>query len=236
MEKWQNKLHTILKSVGVKNAENVKLIETESFGPTTVGCDLPFSKTKAIVFVPRALLLASEEELSEEQRRDILEADGTLFPTEKEMDYILGHEAAHLAKNHSLKSSAVGLTSLGLSLGFLNSVSGATRQITSSVVIRRSLFSIAVSAMAVGAVSILQEREADLTSASKLNCVHEASLLVEKKRKQNLWVREQAGGSLLRSFVSARGNDLLEWEHPSVTWQLSYLEKLERQSQSSTSA
>lgn len=241
---WESKFRDILRRVGVRNADKVTLVETDNFGPTTVGCDLPFIKHHAVVFVPKVLLQAAEysdRELTEEDRLQLVTETGTLYPTEREMDYILGHEAAHLAKNHSLKSSAVGLASLSISFGFLSLLASQNKQqllrtttkrllsSPSTLLGQRSIISLASTAAVIGLVSLLQEKEADITSATRLDRVREASELVEKKRLQNLWLRHQAGDSVLKSFVSANGNNLLEWEHPSLTWQQSYLQRLQQQ-------
>jgi len=227
LEKRKENFRDILRKVGVRNFDKIELIETEDIGPTTVGCDLPLIPSKAIVLVPKALLRAAElteEDLPIEERQRLLEATGTLVPTEKELQYILGHEAAHLAKNHSLKTAVSGFST------FWGSYLLASRcKLFPKTPVACSLFGMAATAAIVGVVSVLQEREADLTSAARLGCAHEAKELVEKKIQQNLWLRREGNESTWRTMITSRGNDLLEWEHPSVTWQLNYLSQLEQQ-------
>lgn len=242
MENRKEEFKGIMKQVGVKNIDKVVFVETDTLGPTTIGSDV----NGAVVLVPSALLYYSELDettITPELREKLLESEGTLLPTKKELNYILGHEAVHIQSNHSLKGLFAGYSIFGASLGCLKLLSKVSRSNLIATPAMRTISSLLLTSAIVSGFCVFQEKEADTVSAKSLHCKDEALQLVQKKLKQNLFIRNQAAMNInhhstkyaqlddalttLTTMITRRGNSILEWEHPWNTWQLRYLSELE---------
>lgn len=235
------KLRSILSSVGVQHPEKVEFIVTKGVGPTAIGSDegdggvilipatlLRMMSTSAHVAVSRGdgdeqvLYAGPASEIPDEVREYVLKQDGVLLPTEAEVRYIIGHEGVHLARRHSLMvalTAAAGMFSTHLLLKGYNLL--RSRRIVGSYRVYGLYHTLAAfcgTSLLLPFVSMAAEREADVISAEKLHLGKVAVQLVEKKITQNLVHASR--------FITPSGNDLTELEHPPLTVQRRYLQRV----------
>lgn len=234
------KLRSILRSVGVQHPENIDFIVTKGVGPTAIGSDqgdggvilipatlLRMMSSTAHVEVSRGedeevLYAGPAAQIPDDVREYVLRNDGVLLPTEEEVRYIIGHEGVHLARRHSLMvalTAAGGMLCTHLLLKGYNLL--RSRRIVGSYRIYGLYHTLAAfcgTSLLLPLVSMAAEREADVLSAEKLHLGKVAVQLVEKKITQNLTQASR--------FITPSGNDLTELEHPPLTVQKRYLQRV----------
>ena len=163
-------------------------------------------------------------DMTPDDRQTILEHGGPLLPNERELDYIIGHEAAHLLHDDTRRSAitaAAAVVGAHLSLKLYNRV---VHERWPRLAVRGVLpYSLLVGCMASAAILVagmIEEAEADIESARALQCADVAVGLVDKKLRQNMKARELGASST----VTESGNDLASWRHPPLTLQRRYLQ------------
>jgi Zn-dependent protease with chaperone function len=151
-------------------------------------------------------------DLSDEQRQALLE-EGFLVPNERQLQFIFGHELAHLRHRHTFETSKIAvlialLTHFALKMN--NAVAHRSKfkfmEIRSTPVYAALV--LGLSAAVVAALSWDQELQADVTSARSLNVESEAIKLKQQQLIQN--------GALKRMGRI----DTLDLEHPPPGLQL----------------
>lgn len=243
---WYDK---IFRDIGLEHPERVVVFETDALDHcTTLGMN---GERGALIFIPKMLIALTNpdtevcipdedgrtvfegkvSQLTPELRQDILERTGVLLPDAREIRYVIGHEASHIFHNHATKASAISAAAAGAShflLKLYNRWSWAALQKRSDfffqpLVSRWShllvLFASTIAATML--IAVYQERQADMHSARQLHLKTTAIELTKKKQLQNR-IEHQRGDR----FKTASGNDLLDWEHPSVEKQIEYLSSI----------
>ena len=106
----------------MKHPENVKIVKTANIGPTAIGSD---TTNGAVIFIPRQLFdvnnpdqylsiatqsvkFEGEAKDFDSNIRDHFLHEGILFPEQSEVDFIIGHELAHIANNDTRRKMLVG--------------------------------------------------------------------------------------------------------------------------------
>lgn len=129
-------------------------------------------------------------DLTDAQRATLLE-EGFLVPTEKQLQFIFGHELAHLRHRHTFETSKIAvlvalLTHFSLKLN--NAVAHRSKRFRFMEIRSGPVFAglvLGVAAAVVAALSWDQELQADATSARKLQLEGEAVKLKQQQLLQN---------------------------------------------------
>jgi len=165
--------------------------------------------------------------IDDRMRRHWLEKEAILLPKREEIEYVVGHEAGHLLNNDNSFKAVAGLSTLffsHLSIKIWNRVMDQSKKTRRLRVLNKGSHSLIVTTFGLIAYTFLgwfTEARADITSATRLHLEEEALELTKKKIRQNQVLREQGDKQ-----YTAHGNDLLDFEHPPLSIQKKYLEKL----------
>ncbi len=208
--------------IGLRRPELIDVMITDGVGPTCVGMDGP--RGGVVLFPMELLALMNPDtlvkfegvfegrvgDLSEAQRQELLE-EGMLVPTESQLQFVFGHELAHLKHRHTLENSKIGglmalLTHCMLKAN--NAIAHRTTRFRFMEVRSTPVFAalvLGVASAVVLAMSWDQELQADATSARNLGVEGEAIKLKEDQ---------------LRQQSRRRGLIDLDFEHPPTGLQL----------------
>lgn len=164
-------------------------------------------------------------DITPQQRQELLTTNGTLIPNQNEMDFIIGHEAAHLLHNHTLRATWEGLLAvLGSHLAIKSYNKLAFSAFNNRIPQMRGWVHVLGMIGMSSALTLLltweQEKEADITSAKKLGCAEEATELVKKVMTQN-------------SVMEREGTSWHDLAHPPLKMQLNYMSSLIKDKESS---
>ena len=215
----------LYEQIGLRRPDKVDVMITDGVGPTCVGMDGPRGGVVLFPMELFALLNPATEvqfegvfkgpvgALSEAQRQALLE-EGFLVPTRAQLQFIFGHELAHLKHRHTLENSKVGvlvalLTHFTLKVN--NALAFRSRRFRFMEVRSTPVYAALVLGCAAAAVLALswdQELQADATSARRLHVESEAILLKQDQLRQS--------GALRRMGLV----ETLDLEHPPTELQL----------------
>jgi hypothetical protein len=222
----------ILRKIGLRYPEQVAVAITDGIGPTSMGLDGPRG---GIIFFPFELFAMMNPatpvtfedvydgpvgDISAAQRTELLEG-GYLVPTKQQIQFIFGHEAAHLKHRHTYETSKIAvlvalLTHFGLKI---NNHVGHSVPRWSFMQIRNTPLYVglilSVTASVVFALSWDQELQADATAARKLHLKDDALLLKEQQLEQNKAMRRMGAVGFDKA-----GNDWTDLEHPPTMLQM----------------
>ena len=222
----------ILRKIGLKYPQNVSVAITDGIGPTSMGMDGPRG---GIIFFPFELFAMMNPatpvtfdgvydgpigQLPLAQREELL-ADGYLVPTKQQIQFIFGHEAAHLKHRHTYETSKIAvlvalLTHFGLKLN--NHVAHSVQKIGFMQIRNTPLYVgliMSVTASVIFALSWDQELQADATAAKRLELKDDALQLKLEQLQQNKAMRK-----LGAIGYDAAGNDWTDLEHPPTMLQM----------------
>jgi hypothetical protein len=221
----------LMQRMQLQRPDRVDVMITDGVGPTCVGMDGPRGGVVLFPMELFALLNPATHvrfegvfegpvgELSEAQRQQLLD-QGLLVPTREQLQFVFGHELAHLKHRHTLENSKVGflvalLTHLTLKIN--NALAVRTRRFRFMEIRSTPVYSCAVLGCAAAAVLGLswdQELQADATSARRLSVEGEAIRLKVDQLRQSQALR--------RMGLS----EPLDLEHPPNVLQLYNLKRL----------
>lgn len=233
-------LRNVFRRVGLRYPDRVTVAVTDGRGPTSLGSD---SRRGALMLLPYELVALWDPEcyvsfegvyegpvgaMSAEQRKFLLTERAILIPTAGQIEFVIGHEAAHLKHRHTLETTKVAsLVALmtHFSLKVHNNLAHRWVPQIPGLVIRStfvySALIASVTAMVVFALSWDQELQADATAARELNLTEEAVQLKQNQLEQNRSLRDHGV-----RFIDKTGNDYRDLEHPPTALQLFNLQKL----------
>lgn len=265
-----SRISSILNRMGV-DPNNVQILVTRSGSPTAIG-----DGDDGVILLPEHFVALMEPSstlhvessdgvvhysgevgyLSEEVRREILHREGVLLLGEEEIDYVLGHEAAHLKHSDGMRKPLAGLaaaigTHLAIkgynyvawrSTGALGDASpgasapGLWRWVdaAASKVLRGRLRPIrsplAHCSLAVSGFIVgsflYGQRVEREADVASASTLHLEDVAVSLTEKKIMQKLVQREQGSLS--ILPNGNDITEWEHPRLTKQLEYLKELEK--------
>lgn len=192
----------VFEKIGLEHPDKVTVAITDGIGPTCTGMDGPRG---GVIFFPYELFALMNPatavtfegsysgpvgELPDETRRELLKS-GFLVPTPEQIQFIFGHEVAHLKHQHTRETSKIALltaffTHSALKVNNLfafRSDKYRFMEIRSTPVYVGLIM--AVTAMVVFALSWDQELQADATSARQLGLEDPALGLKESQVQQH---------------------------------------------------
>ncbi|OQR97430.1 metalloprotease family M48X [Thraustotheca clavata] len=200
----------IAKKLGVRHPENVNILldESDGEGGGALGADLV---GRASIWISKSVYRGFYQAPSEESTVHDLEAD----PAREEVDFILAHECAHIANNHSIKMTSF------IPISMLSSYAVATK------VPNKLLGAVLGFSMIAGGglyLSWHMEHEADHIAAALGKTFREGGLSTfERSRTRNCFLKSYFDTRM----ITKDGNYLGDTSHPWLTTRIHHLEHME---------
>lgn len=198
-------VRSVAARVGVKNPERLSIRVGEETAGASLGANVSIGHRGACMLLPAELYDAFYATPAERAEHDL--------PSRDEVNFVLAHESAHIAKNHAVVSAAALPLSM-LACCFLVAK------------IPNTLLASAVGcAVLMGSNTLLSwriEHEADHVAAAHgyarggIHCF-------ERKLSRNCELRLLVDASVL---ITEEGNYLGDAAHPLLTWRIRHLEQL----------
>ena len=216
----------LMEKMELRHPERIEVMITDGVGPTSLGVDGPRG---GVVLLPMELFVLMNPDtrvafegvfegrvgdMTDEQRTTLLD-QGFLVPTQRHLQFIMGHEFSHLVHRHVWETSKIAvLTALltHFALKVNNAVAFHSQRFRFMEIKSVPVYAALVMGVALAVVSALawdQELQADVSSAARLKLHTDAVQLKEFQ------VRQLA--ALKRNGLRMEGIDL---EHPPAELQL----------------